>query len=133
VDRPDSREPGASPAWLTRIETLGTTIVVLMIGSMMIWHEAVVRERRLLVTILSAILLYGAVLVLGGRRSEPSRIAWWPFALAGLATGAVAELINARFLVTRELFVAALTGIVIGTAHWVALRTWIRLSERRAT
>lgn len=132
MDRLDSREHGAPPAWLSRIETLGTTIVVVMIGSMMIWHEAIVRGRRLIVTIVSAILLYVAVLVLGGRRSEPFRIAWWPFALAGLATGAVAELINAKFLVTRELFLAAITGIVIGTAHWVALRIWIGLGGRRA-
>jgi hypothetical protein len=132
VDRHDSRERGAHPPWLTRIETLGTTIVVLMIGSMMIWHEAIVRERRLTITIFSAILLYAAMLVLGGRRSDPSRIAWWPFALAGLATGAVAELINAKFLVTRELFLAAITGIVIGTAHWGALRIWIGLTERRS-
>jgi len=131
VDRLDSRERGERPAWLSRIETLGTTIVVVMIGSMMIWHEAIVRERRLIVTIVSAILLYVAVLVLGGRRSDPSRIAWWPFALAGLATGAVAELINAKFLVTRELFLAAITGIIIGTAHWVALRIWIGFGGRR--
>jgi hypothetical protein len=34
--------------------------------------------------------------------------------------------------VTRELFLAAITGIVIGTAHWIALRIWIGLGERRA-
>jgi hypothetical protein len=120
------------PEWLTRIETLGTTVVVLMVGSMMVWHESVVRERRLAVTLGSAVLLYVAALVLFGRRSDPSRIAWWPFALAGLATGAVAELINAKFLITVELFVAAATGVVIGTAHWVALRVWIGLGRRRA-
>jgi hypothetical protein len=112
---------------------LGTTIVVLMVGSMMIWYEAAERERRLALTIGSAVLLYVVALVVFGRRSEPSRIAWWPFAFAGLATGAVAELINARFLVTRELFAAAATGMVIGTAHWAALRVWIRLTQRRAT
>lgn len=121
-----------TPGWLTRIETLGTTIVVLMVGSMMLWFEAVERERRLAVTIGSAVVLYVAALVLFGRRSEPSRIAWWPFAVAGLVTGAVAELINAKFLVTRELFVAAVTGVAIGTAHWAALRVWIRVTERRA-
>jgi hypothetical protein len=121
-----------TPSWLTRIETLGTTIVVLMVGSMMLWFEAVERERRLAVTIGSAVVLYVAALVLFGRRSEPSRIAWWPFAVAGLVTGAVAELINAKFLVTRELFVAAVTGVAIGTAHWAALRVWIRVTERRA-
>lgn len=120
------------PEWLTRIETLGTTVVVLMVGSMMVWHESVVRERRLAVTLGSAVLLYVAALVLFGRRSDPSRIAWWPFALAGLATGAVAELINAKFLITVELFVAAATGVVIGTAHWTALRVWIGLGRRRA-
>jgi hypothetical protein len=121
-----------TPSWLTRIETFGTTIVVLMVGSMMLWFEAVERERRLAVTIGSAVVLYVAALVLFGRRSEPSRIAWWPFAVAGLVTGAVAELINAKFLVTRELFVAAVTGVAIGTAHWAALRVWIRVTERRA-
>jgi hypothetical protein len=119
------------PAWLTRIETLGTTLVVLMIGSMMIWHEAVVRERRLAVTIGSAVLLYVAALVGLGRRSDPSRIAWWPFGIAGVATGAVAELINAKFLVTSELFIAAATGVVIGSAHWAALRVWIALTRRQ--
>jgi hypothetical protein len=120
------------PAWLSRIEMLGTTTVVLMVGSMMICYEAVERERRLALTIGSAIFLYLVALVLFGRRSEPSRIAWWPFALAGLVTGAVSELINARFLVTPELLVAAITGLVIGTAHWAALRVWIGLSDRRA-
>jgi hypothetical protein len=120
------------PDWLSRIETLGTTVVVLMVGSMMIWHEAAVREGRLVLTIGSAVLLYVVALVVFGRRSEPSRIAWWPFAFAGLATGAVAGLINAKFLMTRELFAAAATGMVIGTAHWAALRVWIHLTERRA-
>jgi len=120
------------PHWLSRIETLGTTTVVLMVGSMMIWYEAVERERRLALTIGSAIFLYVVALVVFGRRSEPSRIAWWPFAFAGLVTGAVSELINAKFLVTRELLVAAITGVVIGTAHWTALRVWIGLTGRRA-
>jgi uncharacterized YccA/Bax inhibitor family protein len=121
------------PEWLSRIETLGTTAVVLMVGSMMIWYEAAEREGRLALTIGSAVFLYIVTLVLFGRRSEPSRIAWWPFAFAGLVTGAVSELINAKFLVTRELFVAAITGVVIGTAHWGALRLWIGLTQRRAT
>jgi predicted neutral ceramidase superfamily lipid hydrolase len=120
------------PDWLSRIEMLGTTAVVLLVGSMMIWHEAVERDRRLAFTIGSAVLLYVLALALFARRSAPARIAWWPFALAGLATGAVAELINAKFLVTREMFVAVATGVVIGTAHWAALRVWVRLTERRA-
>jgi hypothetical protein len=97
---------------------------------MMLWQEAVVRERRLAVTIGSAILLYAAALAACGWRSAPSRIAWWPFAAAGVVTGAVAELTNAKFMVTRELFVAAATGLVIGTAHWVALRVWIGFTPR---
>ena len=117
--------------WVSRIQTLGTTAVVLMVGSMMLWYEAVERDRRLVFTIGSAVLFYVVALVLVGWRSAPHRIAWWPFAFAGLATGAVAELINAKFLVTPEMFVAATTGMVIGTAHWAALRVWIRLSERR--
>jgi hypothetical protein len=120
-----------TPGWLGRIETLGTTVVVLMIGAMMIWFEAVERERRLAVTIGSALLVYVAVLVLSGRRSESGGIPWWPFAAAGVVTGGVAELINARFLVTVELLAAVVTGLVIGTAHWVALRVWIGLGERR--
>ena len=120
------------PDWLSRIEMLGTTIVVLMVGSMMIWFEAVERERRLVLTIGSAVFLYVAALLVFGRRSDPSRIAWWPFAIAGLVTGAVSELIHAKFMVTRELFVAAVTGAVIGTAHWAALGLWIRLAGRPA-
>lgn len=120
-----------TPGWLGRIETFGTTVVVLMIGAMMIWFEAVERERRLAVTIGSAVLVYVAVLVLSGRRAEPVGIPWWPFAAAGVVTGGVAELINARFLVTIELLAAVVTGLVIGTAHWVALRVWIGLGERR--
>lgn len=118
-----------SPAWLRRIETLGTTVVVLMVGAMMLWYEALERERRLAVTIGSAVVLYVAVLVLCGRRSKPDRIAWWPFAAAGVMTGGVAELINARLLVTDELFVAMVTGMVVGTAHWTALRVWIGLGR----
>lgn len=117
------------PFWLGRIETLGTTAVVLMVASMMIWHEAVLRERRLVVTIASAVVLYACTLVGFGSRSAADRIAWWPFALAGLATGTVAELINAKFLVTREMLVAVITGVVIGTAHWAALRIWIGWSR----
>jgi hypothetical protein len=48
-----------------------------------------------------------------------------------LVTGGVAELINARFLVTVELLAAVVTGLVIGTAHWLALRVWIGLGARR--
>jgi hypothetical protein len=124
------RGPTVSPGWLTRIETLGTTVVVLMVGAMMIWYEAVEREGRLMLTIGCAVVLYVATLVLCGRRSEPGGISWWPFAAAGVTTGAVAELINARFLVTVELLAAVATGLVIGTAHWVALRVWIGLGER---
>jgi NADH:ubiquinone oxidoreductase subunit 6 (subunit J) len=118
-----------SPGWLTRIETLGTTLVVLMVGAMMIWYEAVERERRLALTIGCAVVLYAGTLLALGRRSSPQRIAWWPFAAAGSVTGAVAELINARFLVTVELLLAVVTGVVIGTAHWAALRVWVRLTK----
>jgi hypothetical protein len=105
---------------------LGTTIVVVLIGSMMLWSEAVVRGKQLTVTIASAVLLYLAGLVLFGRSSDPDGIAWWPFGLAGFVAGGVAELINAQFMVTVELLMAGLTGVVIGTAHWTALRVWIR-------
>jgi hypothetical protein len=119
------------PGWLSRIQMLGTTITVLLIGSMVLWYEALEHDWRLVVTIGSAGLAYvGGVLVLG-RRSNPDRIGWWPFALAGLGAGAVAELINAEFLVTTELFTACVTGVVIGTAQWAALRVWIHLAGRR--
>lgn len=110
----------------------GTTLVVLLIGSMMLWSEAVVRGERLTITIGSAVILYVVGLVVFGHRSDPNGISWWPFVAAGFAAGAVGELINAQFLVTRELLSAGLTGIVIGTAHWTALRVWIRLTRGRA-
>jgi hypothetical protein len=117
---------------LSRIETLGTTIIVVMIGGMMLWYEAIERERRLTFVIGTAVFLYVVGLVMFGRRSNPAGIAWWPFALAGLAAGSVAEFINAQFLITWELLVAGLTGLVIGTAHWTALRLWLRLTDGRA-
>jgi hypothetical protein len=119
------------PVWLSRIETLGTTLIVLLIGGMMIWYEALERETRLVVTLGSAVLLYPLALVFFGRRSNPAHIAWWPFAMAGVGAGSVAELINAQFMVTRELLIACLTGVVIGTAQWIALRVWIGLNGRR--
>lgn len=122
--------PGAA-GWLWRIEMLGTTIIVLLVGGMMLWAEALVRGPRLVVTIGSAAALYVVCLLLLGRTSDPTSIAWHPFALAGLIAGGVAELINAQFLVTKELFIAGLTGVVIGTAHWTALRVWLRLTQRR--
>ena len=82
-----------SPGWLTRIETLGTTVVVLMVGAMMIWYEAVLRGRHLVVTISCAVILYLAVLVLSARRSSPTGISWWPFAAAGLVTLMKGELL----------------------------------------
>jgi hypothetical protein len=120
------------PAWLLRIETLGTTLVVLLIGSLMLWSEAAVRGQRLTITIASAVLVYIVGLMTFGRRSDPNGIAWWPFVVAGFTAGAIGELINAQFLVTRELLSAGLTGIAIGTAQWTALRVWIRLTRGRA-
>jgi hypothetical protein len=101
--------------------------VVLLIGSMMLWSEAVVRGPRLVITIASAALVYLISLGVMGRGTARPAIAWWPFAVAGFAGGAVGELINAKFLITRELLIAGLTGIAIGTAQWTALRVWIRL------
>jgi len=118
--------------WLLRIATLGPTLVVLLIGSMMLWSEALVRGRLLTITIASAALVYIVSLMMFGRRSDPHEIAWWPFVVAGFAAGAVGELINAQFLITRELLSAGLTGIAIGTAQWTALRVWIRLTRGRA-
>ncbi len=120
------------PGWLSRIETLSTTVIVVMIGGMMLWYEAIEHEARLALVIASAVLLYVVGLVRFGSGSNPNRIAWWPFALAGLIAGAVAEFINAQLLVTSELLVAGLTGVVIGTAHWTALRAWLHLTEGRA-
>jgi hypothetical protein len=111
-----------------RIELLGTTTIVLLVGGMMLWSEAVVRGPRLILTIGTAAVIYVVCLMLFGRRSDPTSAAWHPFALAGLLAGAVAELINAQFLVTRELLIAGLTGVIIGTAQWMALRVWLRLT-----
>jgi hypothetical protein len=68
-----------SPPWLTRVETFGTTLVVLMVGAMMIWYEAVERERRLALTIGCAVVLYAGTLAVCGLRSRggPSRRPAW--------------------------------------------------------
>lgn len=134
MSKPPSTDLAArprAPRWLSQIETLSTTIIVVMVGGMMLWYEAIERERRLTLVIGSAALLYVVGLVEFGRRSDPATIAWWPFGLAGLVAGSVAELINAQFLITWELTVAGLTGVVIGTAQWAALRLWLRLTENR--
>ena len=98
----------------------------------MLWSQSLVRGQRLTITIASAGLVYVVCLVIFGRRSDPRDIAWWPFVVAGCTAGAVGELINAKFLITRELLSAGLTGIAIGTAQWLALRVWIRLTRSRA-
>jgi hypothetical protein len=123
-----SMERRRSPRWLTSIEMLGTTIVVLMVGAMVLWLKAGTREARIVFTIGSGLLVYAVGVVALGRRSSPSRISVRPFALAGLCAGAIAELVNAQFLLTREFAVAGLTGAAIGLAHWAALRTWLRLT-----
>ena len=86
----------------------------------------------MLLVIGSALLIYPAGLVGLGRRSDSAGVPWWPFAAAGFAAGGVAEVINAQLLLTRASVAAAVTGVVIGTAHWVALRTWLRLTAHRA-
>lgn len=121
-----------SPRWLTSIEMLGTTIVVLMVGAVVVWVRAGSRETRLVFTLGSGLLVYAVAVVALGRRSSPSRISLRPFALAGACAGAIAELVNAQFLLSREFVVAGLTGAVIGLAHWAALRTWLRLTGDRS-
>ena len=120
-----------TPAWLTSIEMLGTTIVVLMIAGMVLWYRSAVHDPPLGFTIGSGMLMYAAALVVFGRRS-PIHVAVWPFALAGWCAGVLAELLDARFLLSRESAAAGVTGIVIGVAHWAALRTWLRLSRNAA-
>jgi len=117
-----------SPRWLTSIEMLGTTLVVLMVGAMVLWLRAGSRETRLVFTLGSGLLVYAVTVVALGRRSSPSRIALRPFALAGACAGAVAELVNAQFILSWEFAVAGLTGAAIGLTHWAALRTWLRLT-----
>lgn len=120
------------PGWMSRVETLGSTIIVLMVGGMVLWFKASVREPRVALAIGSGMLVYILALVVLGRRSTTASIAWTPFAAAGVAAGGVAELINAQMLLTPEFAVAGATGLVIGTAQWAALRTWIRLTRRGA-
>ena len=118
------------PGWLFRIETLGTTLVVLMIGGLVLWFKAGERESRLGLVIGTALLIYAVGLVTLALRSNSATVAWRPFALAGLIAGLVSELINAQLLLTRESLAASLTGVAIGTAHWAALRTWLLLNEK---
>jgi cytochrome c biogenesis protein CcdA len=119
-------------SWLFSIEMLGTTIVVLMIGALMLWFKAVVHDSRSLITIGGGLLIYALSVVGFGLWFSPSYIAVWPFILAGGLAGGLAELVNAEFLVTREFLAALVTGAVIGFAHWAALRSWLGLTEKRA-
>lgn len=119
-----------SPWWLSRIETLGSTIVVLMVGGMVILAKAPARGPSMAMVIGSGAVVYVLVLLALGRRSPSPAVPWAPFAIAGAAAGAVAELINAEMLLTREFAAACVTGAVIGTAQWTALRTWLRVIRR---
>ena len=83
-------------------------------------------ERRV------SMLLGSVIHFASAARRDPSSVAVWPFLLAGALAGGLAELVNAQFLVTQEFLAALLTGTVIGFAHWAALRSWLRLTERRA-
>ena len=118
------------PWWLSRIETLGSTVIVLMVGGMVIWDKAPARGPSVALVIGSGAVVYVLVLVALGRRSASPAVPWAPFVAAGLAGGAVAELINAQMVLTREFTAACVTGAVIGTAQWAALRTWLRLIRR---
>jgi multisubunit Na+/H+ antiporter MnhB subunit len=113
------------PFWFSRIETLGTTLVVLMISAMVLWLESTRRDLPLALALAAGLVTYVGALIALARRSDPRRIDWWPFAAAGLAAGGVAELFNAEFLLTHEFIAALATGAVIGTAQWLALRVWL--------
>lgn len=130
MDEPTPKLP-SRPFWLGRVETLGTTLVVLLIAAMVLWLDAAEQAPRVAFAIGAGVLSYVIVLVAVALRSGVDRIDWWPFALAGTAAGAIAELINAEFLVSRESAAAAVTGALIGTAQWIALRTWLRLTGQR--
>jgi hypothetical protein len=119
------------PSWLTSVEMLGTTVVVLMIGGMVLWYSAAAREPPLAFTIGSGLLAYTCGVLAFGRRAA-RHVVLWPFVLAGLCAGVVMELVAAEWLLTRETGAAALTGITIGAAHWSALRVWLRLGRSGA-
>jgi phosphoglycerol transferase MdoB-like AlkP superfamily enzyme len=131
VTVPSSQERKGPPHadWLSRVETLGTTVVVLMIGGMVLWFKAADHEPRLIVVIAVALIVYAAALVAFGRRFRETPAAPWPFLLAGVCAGSIAEAVNAQFLMTREFFAACLTGAAIGLAQWAALRTWLHLAR----
>jgi hypothetical protein len=131
MTEPTSAEEGASrrPEWLWSVEMLGTTVVVLMISAAILWGRADDPGAWLAVGLGAGVLVYAAVVVALGRGPASSGIAWWPFAVAGAVAGGVTEIINAEFLFTREFAAAMVTGGVIGTAQWVALRTWLRLTR----
>jgi hypothetical protein len=108
---------------------LGTTLVVLMIGAMSLWLQSTVHQPRLGATILIAMVVYAVTVVGLGRRAAGATIPASPFLVAGLYAGGIAELVHAQFLLTREFVAAALTGVVIGLAHWAALRSWLHLTR----
>lgn len=108
---------------------LGTTVVVLMISAAVLWGRADPPRAWLAVGLVAGILVYVGLIVGLGRGAASAGVAWWPFAAAGAAAGGVAEIINAEFLLSREFAAAVVTGGIIGTAQWVALRIWLRLTR----
>jgi hypothetical protein len=126
---PAKRNAAHRPAWLWSVEMLGTTVVVLMISAAVLWGRADDPGAWLGVGLGAGVVVYVAVVIALGRGATASGAAWWPFAIAGAVAGGVTEIINAELLFSREFVAALLTGGVIGTAQWVALRTWLRLTR----
>ncbi len=101
-----------------------------MVGGMVIWAKAPAQGPSVAVVIGSGAVVYVLVHLALGRRSPSPAVPWVIGAIAGAAAGAVAELINAEMLLTREFAAACVTGAAIGTAQWTALRTWLRVIRR---
>ena len=64
------------------------------------------------------------------RNTRTINLAQGDFAMIGAFLGVVfLKELGLNYYATVELVVAVVTGLVIGTAHWVALRVWIGLAE----
>src|SRR3989442_3246828 len=87
-------------SWLLRVEMLGTTVVVLMIGALMLWFKAVVHDSHSMLTVGGGLLVYAMGVVGFGHPYSPSSVSVWPFLLAGAVGGGLAAPVNAPILGT---------------------------------
>jgi hypothetical protein len=82
--------------------------------------------------VLLAFSTYSTILLLLFRRATPGALPLWPFALAAGAAELASGWLRPNATALLSLSVAPAAALLIGGAHWLALRSWRPLRGRIA-